>query len=301
MSSQNDSGQPQPFDTLRSITRLVVGGAILGGEAFLQYLRVWEEKTSPAIGTTVESAPDAGGATGTPGEANPAAVGQATTDAHLLPESVKAEGDILDAQFKEVIEGEVPEASQGWAAGPSSDAQKLGYALVGATFAASEGLRRGASMVGRLGRATDRFTRPIVRPLQKSRIMRPARRGFENLVRRGEQELAGWIETGQRETSHSRQLAQTALITTVDETIEYLSKNEEIQELITTQSTGLATEMVEEVRERTVSADTFVEGMLRAILRLPPRSSLPEPPEEVRKQAISFRDLRKQRLEQLKK
>jgi len=302
MSSQNDSGQPQPFDTLRSITRLVVGGVILGGEAFLQYLRVWEEKTSPAIGTTVESAPDAGGATSSmPGEANPAAVGQTTTDAHLLPESVKAEGDILDAQFKEVIEGEVLEASQGWAAGPSSDAQKLGYALVGATFAASEGLRRGASMVGRLGRATDRFTRPIVRPLQKSRIMRPARRGFENLVRRGEQELAGWIETGQRETSHSRQLAQTALITTVDETIEYLSKNEEIQELITTQSTGLATEMVEEVRERTVSADTFVEGMLRAILRLPPRSSLPEPPEEVRKQAISFRDLRKQRLEQLKK
>lgn len=300
MSDQKEPDQPQPFEPLRSITRLVVGGAILGGEAFLQSLRGWEEKLSPPLSAASAGEFQAGEAPGLTG-ASQATAGGTTTELGLLPAGVEAKGEILDAQFKEVIAGEVLETSTGRAAVPPGDSQRLGYALVGATFAAGEGLRWGASVVGRLGRAADRIAGPIVRPLQNSRIMRPARRSFENLVARGEQEVAGWIETGRRETGHSRQLAQTALTTTVDESIEYMSKNEEIQELITAQSTGLATEMIEEVRERTVSADSFIEGMLRAVLRMPPRSSLPEPPDEIRTQAISFRDIRKKRLEQLKK
>ena len=56
--------------------------------------------------------------------------------------------------------------------------------------------------------------------------------------------------------------------------------------MVQTQSIGLAEEVVEEVRERTVSADNFVEGVVRAVLRRPSRSELPYPPEELRLRAI---------------
>jgi hypothetical protein len=55
------------------------------------------------------------------------------------------------------------------------------------------------------------------------------------------------------------------------------AQNPEVQELVQTQSIGLAEEVVEEVRERTVSADNFVEGIVRAVLRRPSRSQLPYP------------------------
>jgi hypothetical protein len=71
-----------------------------------------------------------------------------------------------------------------------------------------------------------------------------------------------------------------------DQYIEYLNKNPEmVQDLVTGQSTGLASELVEEVRERTVSADNVFEMIARSILRRTPREELPEPPREVQRRA----------------
>jgi 16S rRNA A1518/A1519 N6-dimethyltransferase RsmA/KsgA/DIM1 with predicted DNA glycosylase/AP lyase activity len=72
----------------------------------------------------------------------------------------------------------------------------------------------------------------------------------------------------------------------VDGYIDYLTTNPEVQELVQLQSTSLATEVVEEVRERSVSADTFLEGIARSLLRRVPRAFLPEPPPEVRSAAV---------------
>jgi hypothetical protein len=44
--------------------------------------------------------------------------------------------------------------------------------------------------------------------------------------------------------------------------------------------------VVEEVRERTVSADTLAESIVRRILKRPPRAELPPPPDELR-QAVA--------------
>lgn len=68
--------------------------------------------------------------------------------------------------------------------------------------------------------------------------------------------------------------------------IGHLQENPEpIQDIVQGQSLGLATEVMDEVREKTVTADTLIEEVVRRILRRPPRSELPLPPPEVRKRA----------------
>ena len=55
----------------------------------------------------------------------------------------------------------------------------------------------------------------------------------------------------------------------------------EVQDLIQGQTLGLAGEVMDEVRERTVTADSLLEMIARSLLRKTPRQDLPGPPPEV--------------------
>jgi hypothetical protein len=50
-----------------------------------------------------------------------------------------------------------------------------------------------------------------------------------------------------------------------------LSQAPQIQDLVTQQTTSMAGEMINEVRARSVSADTLAEGIVRKLLRRPVR------------------------------
>jgi hypothetical protein len=63
-----------------------------------------------------------------------------------------------------------------------------------------------------------------------------------------------------------------------------------VQELVRGQSAGLAEEVANSVRRRTVSADDLLERFVRTVLRRPPRRDLPDPPPEVLEQAQPQRD-----------
>lgn len=53
-----------------------------------------------------------------------------------------------------------------------------------------------------------------------------------------------------------------------DDYIDYLNKNpEQVQNLVQGQSTGLVAEVTDQVRERTVTADTFLEMLIRSLFR----------------------------------
>jgi hypothetical protein len=68
--------------------------------------------------------------------------------------------------------------------------------------------------------------------------------------------------------------------------IDYLLEHpDQVQQLIQGQSLSMAQEMTDEVRERTVTADSVLEAMVRRVLRRMPREKLPEPPPEVRRRA----------------
>lgn len=71
-----------------------------------------------------------------------------------------------------------------------------------------------------------------------------------------------------------------------DNYINYLNDNPEaVQQLVAGQSVGMATEVMDEVRGRTVTADSVVEMLVRNILRRKPREQLEAPPPQVQRRA----------------
>ena len=221
---------------LRSLTRLLVGGAEVGLEELLRLLQVWEAETARL---------QAGGAS----PANP--------------------GPDLDETQETRLD-------------------RLRYAITGWLFEKEAALVHGAYHAAGPGWRAGRLLRAAARPLnwsldllRGSRLAAPFRRRFESLAALGEREAQRWIALGRREEAHSRLLAKVAFDKTVDEYIEYLTHNPEVKDLVQMQSSGLANEVIEEVRERTVSADTFLEGLARSLLRRFPRRELPAPPPEV--------------------
>ena len=164
------------------------------------------------------------------------------------------------------------------------------YMLVGMTLSAGEGLRR---QVLKLTQASDQFWRlsgsaaqPLVNNRLTGTVMRPLDRAFDRLVTRGQKRVDGWIELGRAQEPGARRLARKAFLETVDDLIDHLSENEELAGLIQDQGVSLASEAVDEFRTRTVSADELAETIVRRILRRPPRTALPPPPEQVQ-QAVA--------------
>ena len=106
-------------------------------------------------------------------------------------------------------------------------------------------------------------------------------------------EVNRWVETGKAEEAQSRVLVEHAFYETIDFWIQYFADNQEVVDLVTSQSVSFAEEVVEEVRERTVSADNLLEGLLRYAMKRTPREELSEPPAHIRRQAVSPRQLKK--------
>lgn len=162
-------------------------------------------------------------------------------------------------------------------------------AVIGLVFQTEDRMRLGAAQAGRAYRLIERQTTPLLEPLNRLPGAKSLQHGFNRLVVRGEMEVASWIKTGEEEEPQSRALAKMAWSDSTEDSIDFLATHPSVQELVQTQSTGLANEVIEEVRERTVSADTFLEGIARSILRKAPRAALPEPPPEVQSKATSLR------------
>jgi hypothetical protein len=167
----------------------------------------------------------------------------------------------------------------------NSTADVVRYMLFGASLAAADGLRQRAV---RWAEASDVFLRTTgsaVAPLARSRLTRrvvgPFDRAFGRLVDRGQTRVNAWVELGRANEPTARLVARQAYLEAVDDFIGHLSQNQQLSDLVQEQSVGLATEFVEEVRERTVSADTLAESIVRRILKRPPRTALP-PPDAIR-------------------
>ena len=165
------------------------------------------------------------------------------------------------------------------------------HALIGAAFDVQDQIRTG---VPRLLSMSDEVLTGVTRPVENlinrlpilGALNKSIGQQMDGLQRRGEKRLQRWITIGQREEARSRVLADKTANQIVDDFIDYLGDKPEIQELIAGQTTGLAGEVLNEVRERTVSGDSFLEGIVRSLLRKAPRAELPPPSTEIRESAI---------------
>jgi hypothetical protein len=73
-----------------------------------------------------------------------------------------------------------------------------------------------------------------------------------------------------------------------DKYIDYLNEYpDKVRNLVSGQSVGLAGQMLDEVRERTVTADSAAEMMVRNLLKKKPRSDVTPPPDHVQARAAA--------------
>lgn len=257
---------------LRSITHLMIGGVEVGLSQLLSSLESWDqeldvgEMASQRLPRAVEEQEPT-----VPGE-------EMSLSAQSMEMGGEAEGD--DGIGRKVGAEESP---------------LLRHALIGLFYVAQDGLLQGIETFDRTTRTFSQLSEPFFRPIQRSKLLRPLRNKMDEFAERGEDEIMSWVRRGQQETEQGRKLVQTAISSTVEHNVESLATNPELHELVQKQSTGLANEILEELRERTVSADYFLEGVARSLLRKTPRQQLPEPPRAVIESAVSARP-RQQRL-----
>lgn len=240
------------MSVIRSLTRLVVGAALLGADELSARLQTWDQS-------------EGAGQPSTPDE---------TTLATAPP----------PAGEQRVVYLSDPTPSQ-----QEIQDLRLRHALVGLVFDVQDSFGRGLGLADRATRLAGRAAEPFVSPLYNSRAMGPIRTRFDSLAERGAAEVERWIAIGEAETPQSRTVTSTAVVDGVDTVVDYLASDEKVQELIQSQSVGLIDEILEETRERAVSLDNLLEMLARNMLRKTPRSELPGPPPVVLNQAMPFR------------
>lgn len=160
--------------------------------------------------------------------------------------------------------------------------------FIGMVFDVQNRIQKQLFHLRQIERTSARLVQPLIKPIYHNPLLKPLVRTYEYLAARGQAEIDRWQELGAIEEEKSQQIAQNFTRHTVDESISFLSSNPEIQELIQTHSSSLLSEIVEEIRERAITINTIVEGKIRHVLRLKPRSTIPPPPDEVRARANLF-------------
>ncbi|MFN2141194.1 MAG: RDD family protein [Candidatus Promineifilaceae bacterium] len=142
----------------------------------------------------------------------------------------------------------------------------LRYAAIGFLGGALDGAQDGA---GRLSNMTDAATRAagkIISPIWNSFLLEPFHVPVKRAETAGENKVDEWIRRGRVEEVRSRALAEVSINNFIEESVTDLTENDQVQlivqQVIASQSTGLATEMLEEMRERLVSLDILLVGKL---------------------------------------
>ena len=147
-------------------------------------------------------------------------------------------------------------------------------------------IERGAQELerwARIGRGEEQQSREVARrlmmiPVDDIVTYLRANPELERLVRAQAQSLLDELADDPRLSSVIRRQG--------DVYVDHLQENPQaVQTLVRGQSVGLAEEVANSVRQRTVSADILLERIVRTMLRRKPRKDLPGPSREVRDRA----------------
>lgn len=156
---------------------------------------------------------------------------------------------------------------------PQYESEFLHYALIGLLFETQTRARkRFSTMLARLVRVSDEaeylFTTTLA-PVLRQTPLNPALMRLDEILFTGMVAVDRWTARGWLEELQGRRLAQRAAVSMVDEMLEYLAHNPEVRKLIEEQGVSVAEEAATTVRERTASADMWIERLARNLLRRP--------------------------------
>jgi hypothetical protein len=159
--------------------------------------------------------------------------------------------------------------------------------LVGMLIASARGVDGVTRRLDRVTRLAGRMIDPLVSPVVDSRAFQPIRQSLEGVVARGKEEVDNWKHLGEEETARGQELLQNVTTSTVNASIDYVTVQPEVTNLITHQTTTLTSELLTVFRELLFNLDFIFEGLLRRILHMTPRREIPGPSPEIRERGVT--------------
>jgi hypothetical protein len=154
----------------------------------------------------------------------------------------------------------------------------LRYALIGLLIESTHHLHDQTLWWGDLLLRSAGKAATVTRPVTRSWLLAPVRPFLVALAQRGESELARLIHQGRLEETASRLLTRELTDDMVTLVIAYLSDKPEVRRLIQEQGFSLAGEVVDEVRDRSKTADAQIETLVHRLFRRAPRTPAAPPP-----------------------
>jgi hypothetical protein len=149
----------------------------------------------------------------------------------------------------------------------------LRYAFIGMLFETETRIRQ------RIPAVLERFARlseeaeyqyvTAVEPALSQTPLDPVLMRLDEMLFQAGVAVDRWTARGWLEEQQSRGIARQAAVSVVDELLDYMARNPEVRDLILQQGTSMAGEAMGEVRERTASADMWIERFTRSLLRRP--------------------------------
>jgi uncharacterized RDD family membrane protein YckC len=148
------------------------------------------------------------------------------------------------------------------------------YLAIGAAGDARKAAERGLGFVNEVTDTAGRTFWRFAGPVWGSTLLSPVRRPVQRWRLRGEEQVQRWIADGMQQEARSRAVATASLNNLVQESVTDLTNNPEVQvlvqEVIQSQSVGLVGQIIQEIRERLLSMDIWIQGVFGSALATPP-------------------------------
>jgi hypothetical protein len=168
------------------------------------------------------------------------------------------------------------------AGSPPGQAEQLRYFVLGSLSWGRRQAVQAANASLQFSVDTTTSLRGVLDAVTDNWLLRPLRRRVDDTANNLAREIALRIQEGQREDQLSRALAGKAIGEMVDDSIDYLSQEPALAELVREQlrqqSFGLAGTVASNGRAIGVVGDSVVESFARRLFRRPPRGQLPPSP-----------------------
>jgi hypothetical protein len=158
---------------------------------------------------------------------------------------------------------------------PGMAAGLVRHVVLGMMFETEQRVGRRLSTAARRSGVATRFLLAAMARTLQWEPLEPLRLRVDDLLMQWMETLRRWTASGELEEEQARWLARKALPGVIDEALDVLTKNPEVRALVEEQGISLAGTAVNEVRERTISADVLAERLVHGLLRRPVESGSP--------------------------
>lgn len=162
------------------------------------------------------------------------------------------------------------------------DLDQLRYLLYGVLYNTQKRVRRGIQRGFRFSLRVSGAVFGTFYALTDNRILKPVRRPVDRMMSNIARDADQVVRIGRNEEQQSRALAVETLNELLDQVVEFIATNPKmtraINEVVGGQGVGMSQVLLDGINNKVKNSDYILEGFIRKLLRMTPRTELPESP-----------------------